>query len=170
MNLYNLVVPQLIQTLGQLHRWLDKGKALAEQKKFDVGVLLAARLAPDQYPLSKQIQVVSDTAKSIAGNLAGVTPPVFEDNEKTLDDLRARIDKTIDWLKTLKPEQFEGGDGRTVSLSFLPGKGLKGPDYLFKLGLPNFYFHATTAYAILRHNGVDVGKIDFIGDLPLVDA
>ena len=170
MNLYDPFVPQLIQTVSQARSWLDKAQALAEQKKFDINVLLGARLAPDQYPLVRQFQAISDGAKFTAARLAGVTPPVFEDNEKTVEEVRARLDKTIDWLKTLEPAQFEGAEARTIVLPFAPGKGLKGIDFLVKMALPNFYFHATTAYAILRHNGVDVGKMDFIGELPFFDV
>ncbi|TKC99224.1 DUF1993 domain-containing protein [Polyangium fumosum] len=170
MNLYDPFVPQLIQIVGQACTWLDKAQALAEQKKFDVNVLLGARLAPDQYPLVRQFQAISDGAKFTAARLAGVTPPVFEDNEKTVEEVRARLDKTIAWLKTLEPAQFEGAEARTIVLPFAPGKGLKGLDFLVKMALPNFYFHATTAYAILRHNGVDVGKLDFIGNLPFFEV
>ncbi|MDI1451913.1 DUF1993 domain-containing protein [Polyangium sp. 6x1] len=170
MNLYHLSVPQLIQTVGQALTWLDKAQALAEQKKFDVNVLLGTRLAPDQYPLVRQFQAISDGAKFTAARLAGVQPPVFEDNEKTIEEIRARLDKTIAWLKTLQAEQFEGAEARTIVLPFAPGKGLKGVDFLVKMALPNFYFHAATAYSILRHNGVDVGKVDFIGNLPFFDV
>jgi len=170
MNLYDPFVPQLIQTVSQARSWLDKAQALAEQKKFDINVLLGARLAPDQYPLVRQFQAISDGAKFTAARLAGVTPPVFEDNEKTVEELRARLDRTIEWLKTLEPSQFEGAEDRTIVLPFAPGKGLKGSDFLVRMALPNFYFHAATAYAILRHNGVDVGKRDFIGELPFFDA
>jgi hypothetical protein len=170
MNLYDPFVPQLIQTVGQARKWLDKAQALAEQKKFDVNVLLQARLAPDQHPLVRQLQMLSDGAKFTAARLAGVTPPVFEDNEKTVDEVRARLDKTIAFLKTIEPAQLEGADARTVTLPFAPGKGIKGIDFLVKMALPNFYFHATTAYAILRHNGVDVGKVDFLGELPFFDV
>jgi len=169
-NLYDPFVPQLIQTVAQASKWLDKAQTHAEQKKFDINVLLNARLAPDQHPLVRQFQSISDGAKFTAARLAGVTPPVFEDNEKTVEEVRARLDKTIAWLKTLEPAQFEGAEARTVVLPFMPGKGLKGIDFLVKMALPNFYFHATTAYAILRHNGVDVGKMDFLGDLPFFDV
>lgn len=169
MTPYDLTVPQFIRILGQVHRWLDKAQALAEQKKFDVNVLLSARLSPDQYPLTRQIQMVSDGAKLATARLSGVEPPVFEDTEKTMEELRARIDKTIAWLKTIKPEQLQGAEGRTITLPFVQGKGLTGSDYLTTMVLPNFYFHAVTTYAILRHNGVDVGKLDFLGDLPFHD-
>lgn len=169
MNLYDSTVPQILRTLGQIHRWLDKAQAYADQKKFDVNVLLTSRLAPDQFPLVRQIQIISDNAKGLTARLANVQPPAFEDTEKTVAELRARIDKTIAFLKTLKPEQFQGAAERTITLPFFPGKGLKATDYLFSFALPNFYFHATTAYSILRHNGVDVGKGDFLGELPFFD-
>jgi uncharacterized protein len=170
MNLYDFLVPQLILTVGQARKWLDKAQTLAEQKKFDIDLLLAARLAPDQHPLVRQFQSISDGAKFTAARLAGVTPPVFEDNEKTVEEVRARLDKTIAWLKTLEPAQFEGAGARTIVLPFMPGKGMKGTDFLVTMGLPNFYFHATTAYQILRHNGVDVGKMDFLGELQFFDV
>jgi uncharacterized protein len=168
-NLYDLTVPQFINILGQVHQWLDKAKAFAEQKKFDPNILVNARLAPDQFALARQIQSISDQSKFISARLAEAKPPAFEDNEKTIDELIARVDKTVEWLKTLKPEQFQGAAERTITLSFLPGKGIKGVDYAFAMGLPNFYFHATTAYAILRHNGVDLGKRDFLGNVPIFD-
>lgn len=170
MNLYDFTVPQILRTLGQVHRWLDKAQALADQKKFDVNVLLMSRLAPDQFPLARQIQVISDNAKGLTARLANVQPPAFEDTEKTVEELRARIDKTIAFIKTLKPEQFQGAAERTITLPFRPGKGLKATDYLITFALPNFYFHAATAYSILRHNGVDVGKGDFLGELPFFDV
>jgi hypothetical protein len=169
MNLYDFTVPQLLRILGQVPRWLDKAKAHADQKKFDPSVLLTARLAPDQFPLLRQIQSISDNAKGTAARLAGVQPPSFEDSEKTFEDLRARIDKTIAFLKSLSPEQFEGADERVITLPFMQGKGIKGRDYLIGFALPNFYFHTTTAYAILRHNGVDLGKGDFLGPVPFFD-
>jgi uncharacterized protein len=166
MNFYHFTVPQLIRTLGQVHQWLDKAQKYAEQKKFDVNVLLTARLAPDQFHFTRQVQVITDNAKGTAARLAGIQPPAFEDTEKTVEELRARIDKTIAFLKTLTPEQFQGAAERTITLPFLPGQGIKGSDYLVAFALPNFYFHAATAYSILRHNGVDVGKGDFLGELP----
>lgn len=166
MNFYHITVPQLIQTLGKVPHWLDKAQKFAEQKKFDVNVLLTARLAPDQFHFTRQVQVVTDNAKGLAARLAGIQPPTFEDNEKTVEELRARIDKTIAFLKTLTPEQFQGAAERTITLPFRPGQGLKGSDYLIAFALPNFYFHATAAYSILRHNGVDLGKTDFLSELP----
>jgi hypothetical protein len=169
-NLYTHSVPQFIKVLSQAHRWLDKAEAHATNKKFDPNTLLSARLAPDMYPLLRQIQSMSDTSKGNAARLAGVTAPVFADDEKTIAELRARLDKTIDWLESLDPKQFEGADDRTVTVPWMPGKGIKGCDYLVGIGLPNFYFHATTAYNILRHNGVDVGKVDFLGPQTFFDV
>ena len=122
------------------------------------------------YPLVKQIQSVSDSAKACTARLAGMAPPSFPDNETTLAEIRARIDKTIAFLQTIKPEQLEGAADRLVPIPWMPGKGVKGLQYLTVLQLPNFYFHVTTTYDILRHNGVDLGKTDFIGELSLVDV
>jgi len=169
MSIYDSTVAQFLRTLGLIQRWFDKAQAHAEQKKYDVNTLLTARLAPDQFALAKQIQGLSDQAKGYASRLAGVEPPKFEDNETTLADLRARIDKTIAYLKTFDPKQYEGAEDRIIPLPFAPGKGMKGNEYVRLFVLPNFFFHAATAYAILRHNGVDVGKLDFLGELPLVD-
>ena len=169
MNLYQLTVPQFIRVLGQVQRWLDKAEAHAAAKKFDVETLLTARLAPDMFPLLRQLQSISDSSKGNAARLAGITAPSFPDTEKTLPEIRERLQKTVAFLESLKPEQFEGAEDRTITLPFLPGKGIKGCDYIVTFGLPNFYFHATTAYNILRHNGVDVGKMDFIGAAPFFD-
>jgi hypothetical protein len=169
MTVYQQTVPQFIRMLRQVHTWLDKAEAHAAAKKFDVNTLLTARLAPDMFPFVRQIQSVSDSAKGNAARFAGVQPPSFPDEEKTLAELRARIDKTIAFLETLKPEQFEGAAERTITLPWMPGKGIKGGDFLVGFGLPNFYFHVTTTYNILRHNGVDVGKMDFLGPQPFFD-
>lgn len=169
MNLHSLTVPQIVRTLRQVGVWLDRAQAHAEQKKFDMSVLLSSRLTPAQYAFLKQVQVLSDVAKATAARLAGEQPPVFEDTEVTVADLRARLEKTITYLEGLKPEQFDGADERRVALPFLPGKYMNGLDYLIEFALPNFYFHATTAYAILRHNGVDLGKREFLGDITLRD-
>lgn len=170
MNVYESTVPQLLRMLGQIHLWLNKAQAYAEQKKFDVNVLMNARLAPDQFPFIRQVQVVTDTAKGTASRLAGVDMPKFEDDEKTIDELRARLDKTVAFLKTLEEPQFEKGADRTITLPFMPGKGIKGSDYLTGFALPNFYFHVMTAYSILRHNGVDLGKMDYLGEIKFFDV
>ena len=170
MNVYDLTVPQFIRLLGQVHRWLDKAQAYAEQKKFDVQVLLGSRLAPDQFHFTRQIQALSDLTKNTAARLAGVEPPRFEDNEVTIAEVRARVDKTIDWLKTLQREQFEGAEARHITLFFAPGKYMEGGAYLLEFVLPNVYFHATAAYSILRANGVELGKMEFLGALSLHDV
>ncbi len=170
MPLYEATIPQMSKMLSNLNRWLDKAVAHAEAKKFEPAVFLAARLAPDQYPLLKQIQAACDTAKSAAAHLCGRTQPKHPDTEQTWEEIRARITTVLAYLETFKPADFEGAEGRPVALSFMPGKLILGADYLNEMALPNFYFHITTAYAILRHNGVDVGKYDFIGGVRTRDA
>ncbi len=162
-------IAQFTKMLENLDRWLDKAEAHAAKKSFDVNVLAAARLAPDQYPLSRQVQAACDAAKFAAARLSGQEPPKHPDTETTFPELKARVASVLGYLKTFTPASFEGASSRVVPLSFLPGKGLAGEDYLNELSAPNFYFHVTTAYAILRHNGVDVGKSDYMGSLNLRD-
>ncbi|WP_437799104.1 DUF1993 domain-containing protein [Sorangium sp. So ce693] len=169
MSLYDSSFPQMTRMLGQVLVWLDKAEAYAQQKKFDPEVLLAARLAPDQWPLRRQIQNIIAWPLRLGALLTGAELPQLETGNETIAELRARIGKTIEQLKALKPEQLKGAEDRTIPLFFLPGKGMKAPDFVFQFALPNFYFHATTAYSILRHNGLDVGKSDFIGSLDLRD-
>ena len=166
-NLYDATVPVLSKFLHNLERWLDKAAAYAEQKKFDPERFLTSRLAIDQYDLVRQIQSACDTAKYAAAKLCGQTPPSHPDTEKTLPELRARIATVVDYLATFKREDFSGAEERAVTYPFFGGKSLRGGDYLDHMVLPNFHFHLTTAYAILRHNGVDLGKQDFLGELPL---
>ena len=156
--------------LRNLDAWLGKAEDHAKAKEFDVDVLVSARLAPDQYALVRQIQASCDSAKFTAARLAGTQAPSHPDEEKTIAELRERIRSTIAYLETVTPEMLEGGADREVRLSFMPGKAIKGGDYLVDLGLPNLYFHVVTAYAILRHNGVPLGKRDFIGHARLFDA
>jgi hypothetical protein len=167
MNYHEMTIPQFIRVLSQIPRWLDKAQAYGEQKKFDPQVLLSARLAPDQFHFTRQVQITCDLAKNTAGRLAGIEPPKFEDNETTIAELRARVEKTIAYLDSLKPEQFDGAADRRITLPFAPNMYMTGADYLVQFALPNFYFHAATAYALLRHNGVDVGKRDFLGDITM---
>ncbi len=169
-SLYTVTVPLFIKALGNLSSFIDKAVLHAENKKIDPGTLLESRLAPDMYPFARQIQLASDQAKSFAPRLNGSEPPSIPDTEKTVEDLKARIDKTIEILKAIKPSDVDGKEDAEVTLSYLPGKKLTGFDFATQLALPNFYFHITTAYAILRHNGVDLGKMDFIGGLSLTDA
>jgi hypothetical protein len=162
--MYHASVPVFTHSITALSAILKKGVAYAEAKKIDPNVLLNARLFPDMHPLTRQIQMVSDSAKGASARLAGVEPPSMPDTETTFDQLQARLTKTADFLKTLKPEQFNGADTREVVLTLPNGKmPFKGQDYLFSFALPNFYFHVTTAYNILRHNGVEIGKRDFLG-------
>jgi hypothetical protein len=167
MSLYEVTVPQFVKMLRNLERWLDKGVAFAKAKSFEPQVLLTSRLAPDQFALMRQVQSACESAKSIAAQLVGKEPPAQPDNDQTVEDLKKRIDAVIAYLGTLRAADFAGAEERVIPLSFMPGKGLGGRDFLYQLGLPNFYFHVTTAYSILRHLGVDVGKADFIGELPL---
>jgi hypothetical protein len=169
MSLYDLSIPQMIRMLGQVRRWLDKAQAYAEQKKFDPEVLLSARLAPDQWHLGRQIQAITLGPLRTGALLRGLEPPKPEDIQATLPNVRERIDSAIEHLKMLKPEEFEGAEDRVIPLPFAPGKGMKASVWLTQFALPNFYFHTVTAYAILRHNGVDVGKADYLGDLDIRD-
>jgi hypothetical protein len=165
--MYSLFVRQWIRVLGNAERWLDKASAFADAKKVDPKVLLGSRLAPDQFPFTKQIQIMTDVAKGAAARLAGQEPPKFDDNEQTVEDLRARLRKTVAYLEGVKPEALNGGEARLIPIPHKPGKGLPGAEYLQQWAQPNFYFHATTAYAILRHNGVELGKSDYLGDVSL---
>jgi uncharacterized protein len=163
-NIYQVSIPAFIQTLNALSGVLTKAVAHAEAKKIDPQVLIASRLAPDMHPLARQIQMASDSAKGLGARLAGVDVPSFPDTETTFPELQQRIAKTVDFLKSLKPEQFEGAADREIPLTLGGQKvNFKGSVYLANFAFPNFYFHATTAYAILRHNGVEIGKRDFLG-------
>jgi len=167
MNLYDATVPIFTKQLTAIGRWLDKAIALSDTKKFDPEILLQQRLAPDQYPLVRQIQAACDQAKHTVAKLAGKEAPSHPDTEKTVAEIRARVKTVIDYLATFKREELAGAEERPCRHTWMPeGKTLRGGDYLDHFALPNYYFHLTTAYAILRHNGVDVGKMDFIVELP----
>lgn len=165
MSLYQASIPQFKKMLGNLDKWLDKAVAFAQQKSFDPNVFLVARLAPDQFPFVRQVQVACDVAKGTAARLAGQEPPKHPDTEQTIDELRQRIQTCLSYLDTFSEADFAGAKERSIELYFMPEKVISGTDYLNQLELPNFYFHVTTAYAILRHNGVDLGKRDYIGSL-----
>jgi hypothetical protein len=169
MSLYAASVPQFTKTLTNLEAWLNKAEAYAQAKKFEPAVLLGARLAPDQLPLIRQIQIACDSAKNGSARLTGKQAPSHPDTEQTLEEIRARIKATLAYLATFAPEDFAGAETRKVNV---PGRGklALGQDHLFEQLLPNFYFHVTTTYAILRHNGVDLGKADYLGSLTLHDA
>ena len=163
-SMYTMSAQSFLPMLQNLQKLLEKGAEHAGAKKFDTGVLCNARLAPDMFPLTRQIQIATDHAKGASARLAGVEAPKFEDNETTYADLQARVQKTIDFVSTLKAESFEGSEDRDITIT-VPGRTfqMKGLDYLKGWALPNFYFHYTTAYNLLRHNGVGVGKRDFLG-------
>ncbi len=157
-------VLQCKKMLTNLEGWLDKGVAHAKAKAFDPEVLLGLRLAPDQYPFVRQVQSSCDNAKFLAARLSGKEAPKHPDTEQTVDEVRARIRTCVPGhLDTFAAADFEGAESRLVELPFVQGKVIAGGDYLMDLALPNFFFHVTTAYAILRHNGVPVGKWDYIG-------
>src|SRR3970282_1366640 len=161
---YDLMTSIFSRMLPNLKAILSKAEADAEARKIHPQVYLQARLAPDMLPFTRQIQIATDQVKGGMGRLAGVQVPTWEDNEKTFEELRARVDKASAYLKTFKPAQFEGAETRPVELKFPNATfNFTGKDYLLNFVLPNFYFHITTAYAILRHNGVQLGKRDFIG-------
>jgi hypothetical protein len=162
--MFQASVPVFKRVLSNLDAILGKAVAYAEARKIEPDALLKARLAPDMYHLTRQVQVVSDTAKFTAAFLAGIEPPKFADNEQSFPELRARLANTIDFLDTIKPEQIDGSEERVITRTFGDKTfEFKGLDYLLRFGIPNLYFHATAAYAILRHNGLDIGKRDFLG-------
>ena len=163
-SMYAASVPVFIKNLKNLSAILDKAAAWAVTKKIDEKYLITARVAPDMLPFSKQIQIATDGVKGCAARLAGVEIPKYEDTEANLADLKARITKTIAFLETFKPEQINGSEGKTIELKFGPSSfSFSGLDYLLTFVNPNMYFHLTTAYAILRHNGLEIGKKDFLG-------
>ena len=162
--MYQASIPQFQRMLGNLASILEKAESWAVEKKLDPAVLLNLRLAPDMFPLKRQLQIATDSAKGCAARLAGVDIPSYPDTEETFAELKARLQKTIDFLASFTPAQIDGSAEKAIILTF-PSMELKfsGRDYLFQFVQPNFYFHLTTAYAILRHNGLDIGKMDFIG-------
>ena len=164
-SMYQASVPRFVNILGNLSGILDKAQAFAEARKVDDTVLTAYRLYPDMLPLTKQVQIACDAAKGVVARLAGVDIPVHEDTEKTLADLKARIARTIAFIQTVTPAQIDGTEEKEIVIK----RGEKenrytGMQYLLGHAVPNFYFHITTTYAILRHNGVEIGKRDFLGN------
>ncbi len=163
-SMYQASVPPMIKTLSNLRNLLEKATAHAEAKKIDPAVLINSRLYPDMFPLSRQIQIATDMAKGAASRLAGLEAPSYEDNEATFPELIARLDKTIALLESFKPQDIDGTEDRTITLHMRDRTlTFKGLPYLIDYVLPNVYFHTTTAFAILRHNGVEIGKKDFLG-------
>jgi len=167
LSMHSASVPVFVRMLGNLVGWLDKAEAHAREKKFEPVVYLGARLAPDMLPLPTQIQIACDAAKFCVARLAGIEAPAFADDEKTLDELRQRVRKTIDYLQSVPAAQIDGSDAREISVPRRAGAiTMTGEAYLKSFALPNFFFHVTTTYALLRHNGVELGKADFLGALP----
>jgi uncharacterized protein len=163
-SMYQASIPPMVRALNNLVVILEKGAAHAETKRIDPTVLINTRLYPDMFPLAKQVQIVSDVTRRGAARLAGLEAPAMEDNETTFPDLIARVKKTISYLKTLTSEQIDGSEQKTIILPM--GKEsmtFEGMPYLLYFILPNLYFHITTAYGILRHCGVELGKMDFLG-------
>ena len=166
MSMYQISVPVFVRMLGNLSAILGKVAAHVETKRIEPKALLDARLSPDMFTFTRQVQISCDTAKACAARLAGVEMPSFPDNEASFADLKARIDKTIAFLNTLRPEQIDGTEERTIKVPLRDrALELKGQPYLLNWVFPNFFFHVTTAYAILRHNGIEIGKMDFLGSV-----
>lgn len=161
---------QMKRSLRQLDKCIEMANAYAQKKPFDPNVFMTQRLAPDQFAFARQVQTACDTPKLAAARLSGKEAPSNPDTEKTLDELRARIATTLAYLDGFTAKDFEGAESRTVTQPRWEGKVMKGSDYFLEHAVPNFFFHLVTAYAILRHNGVDVGKRDYLGALSLREA
>jgi len=163
--MYQASVPRLANILGNLSGILDKAQAHIDARRIDVSVLMNARLFPDMYPLSKQVQIACDKARSVVARLAGMEVPLYEDEEQTLAELKVRIARTIAFIESVSPEQIDGTEDKEIVLP-VTGKEARytGMQLLLGHSMPNVYFHATTAYNILRHNGIEVGKRDFLGN------
>jgi uncharacterized protein len=166
LSMYEASIPGFVSMLKSLSAILDKAEAFAEAKKIEPTVLTSARLACDMFPLSRQIQIASDAVKGCAARLAGVDVPSYPDTETSFAELKARIEKTVAFMESIDPAKFEGAEDRTISLKLGPTEvEMPAKVYLFSFVIPNFYFHTTTTYAILRHNGVEIGKPDFLAAL-----
>jgi hypothetical protein len=165
-SMYQASVPVFIRMLTNLNGVLEKGAAHAQAKKIEEAVLLSARLYPDMLAFTRQVQIACDFARGTGARLAGKEPPAFDDTEKSFAELAVRVDRSVDYLRTLSAGDIDGSEGREIVRPIRgESKKFTGLNYLLQFALPNFFFHATTAYAILRHNGVEIGKADFIGAL-----
>jgi hypothetical protein len=163
-SMYQASAPRFVNTLKNLSLLLDKAQAHAEAKKIEPAALTGFRLFPDMFPLARQVQIACDTAKGAVARLAGVEIPKHEDTEQTFAELKARIAKTIEFIDSVKPAQIDGSEAKEIVMKMRSGEvKLEGLQYLMAFAYPNFYFHATTVYNILRHNGVEIGKRDFLG-------
>ena len=168
-NIYTFTVPVFTKMLGGLKGVLTKAEAHAKETGIDEATFLQDKLAPDMFPLARQVQIATDNAKGAVARLAGIEAPKFEDVESTFAELQVRIDKTLAYLATVQESQFVGAEDHKIELPYFPGKYMTGMEYAVEHALPNFLFHITTAYALVRKNGTPVGKADFIGGLPLKD-
>jgi hypothetical protein len=167
--MYYQAISQFTQALKNIDSWLDKAEQHAAAKKFDVGVLMTSRMAPDMASFIYQVQSASDYIKGAAAWLSGQKPPSYEDNERTIVDVRERIRKTVAFLESVPEAQYARAADQKVSVSWGHGKVLRGQDYLLQVAIPNVYFHIVAAYIILRHNGVDIGKMDFLRPINWID-
>lgn len=164
LTMHAATAPAFTRMLNNLLAWLDKAQAHAEARRFDANNYLGLRLAPDMLPLSRQIQIACDGAKGCMARLAGIEVPKWDDTEATLDELRARVRRTLDYVAAFTPAQIDGSETREIVVPTRTGElRFSGEDYLRHFVLPNFYFHATTSYALLRHAGVEIGKRDYLG-------
>jgi hypothetical protein len=161
--MYYPMIGQMKKMLGQLDKWLEAAGTFAQEKKFESNAFLTFRLAPDQFPFARQVQTACDTAKLVAARLAGKTAPSHPDTEQTLEQLRARVATVVSYLDGFSAKDFEGAATQVITQPRWEGKVMSGADYFVEHGLPNFFFHITHAYAILRHNGVPLGKRDYLG-------
>lgn len=165
LTMYQASIPAFVRMLGNLSAILDKAAAHAEGKKIDPSIFINARLAPDMFPLSRQVQIATDMVKGCAARLAGIEVPRYEDTETTFAELQARIAKTKEFLQSVSAQQIDGSENRPITLKFGSRElSFLGQAYLLDFVIPNFHFHLTTAYAILRHNGVEIGKKDYTGE------
>jgi hypothetical protein len=169
--MYHLAIRQFARSLKNLDTIIGKAVSHADARKFDVNNFMGVRLFPDMLPFANQVRIATDMAKAAAANLGGKEAPKFEDSEKTVEELRGRLRKCISFLESFTPADFEKVSAKTVvKIPFPAGKALHADEYLFGRQIPNFYFHVTTAYNLLRQGGVDIGKLDFIGSLELLDG
>jgi len=163
-SMYQASVPVLQRSLGNLSAILTKAGNWATARKIDPSVLLASRLAPDMFPLTRQVQIACDFGKSTPARLSGIAPPKYEDTETSFAELQARLTRTLEYAATFKPAQIDGSEDREITLKLGPNEvKFTGQAYLLHFALPNFFFHLSMSYAILRHNGLDLAKADFIG-------
>ncbi|HEY2444948.1 MAG TPA: DUF1993 domain-containing protein [Rhizomicrobium sp.] len=163
-SIYDAAIPPTLRMLDSLSKILDKAVKHCEERKIAPADLLEARFAADMFPFTRQIQTVSDTSKGLAARLAGIDPPSMPDTETTFPELKARLARTIDFVKSVAPEKFKGAEDRTVTIKFPQGEmSFTGRDFVTFFALPNLYFHASTAYDLLRQKGVEVGKRDYLG-------